>query len=241
MKDIILYRIHRQSTIHVRKGVREREWMENSQDKYAYRCLPLTIANQNGFEVSTSQRIKINWNGGNHVDDITIEGGDRICVSHFGGGVVTFHPDFIVRTPENVNLYVSGTPNNPKRGIAPLTGIVETDWNPATFTMNWIMTEPDREIVFEPFEPFLFFYPMERKYVEEFRSIVRPLELHEEEVKNYEQWSKSRGDFDKLMLESPNTPIDKTWEKHYFQGVYPDGRKCPIDHQTKIKLNLKEE
>ena len=157
MKDITLYRIHRQSSIHVRKGVREREWMENSQDKYAYRCLPLTIANQNGFEVCTSKKIKITWNGGSHIDDISIEGGDDVCVSHFGEGVITFHPGFLVRTPENVNLHISGVPNNPKRGISPLTGIVETDWNSATFTMNWMMTEPNYEVVFEPFEPFLFF------------------------------------------------------------------------------------
>lgn len=241
MKDIILYRIHRRSSIHVRKGVREREWMENTQDKFAYRCLPLTIANQHGYEVSSSQRIKLKWNGGSEVSDITVDGSDEICVSHFGNGVITFHAGFLVRTPENVNLYVSGTPNNPKRGITPLTGIVETDWNPATFTMNWMITEPDYEIVFEPFEPFLFFFPVERSYTESFRTVVKPLELHEEEAKNHEAWSKSRDDFEELMIQNPDTHTDKTWEKHYFKGVYKDGRKCPVNHQTKIKLNLKEE
>lgn len=241
MKDITLYRIHKRSTIHVRKGIREREWMENSQDKFAYRCLPLTIANQNGFEVCTSQQIKLKWNGGNKASDITVEGGDGVCVSHFGEGSITFHPGFLARTPENVNLLVTGVPNSPKRGIIPLTGIIETDWNPATFTMNWMMTEPDLEIIFEPFEPFLFFYPVERSYNEGFQAVVKPLEMNEEENQNYEAWSTSRDSFDETIAENPNTPIGETWQKHYFQGVYQDGRKCPVDHQTKIKLNLKEE
>lgn len=241
MKDIFLYRIHKRNTVYIRKGIRERQWMEDSQDKYAYRCLPLTIANQNGFEVCTSERIKITWNGGSHADDVVVEGGGGVCVSHFGCGTVTFHPGFLARTPENVNLHISGPPNEPKRGISPLTGIVETDWNPATFTMNWMMTEPNYEVVFESFEPFMFFYPIERSYNEGFQAVVRALEANEEELKNYEQWSNSRDSFDKSMLENPETHIDKTWQKHYFQGIYPDGRKCPVNHQTKIKMNVKEE
>jgi hypothetical protein len=32
--------------------------------------------------------------------------------------------------------------NSPKDGIAPLTGVIETDWLPYPFTMNWQMTRP---------------------------------------------------------------------------------------------------
>lgn len=232
-QDIIFYRLTRGIPIFIRQGDRERQWMDETTEKYAYRCLPLTMANQNGYEIATSQRIKIIWNGGNDIQDIYIEcGASGVVSSHFGFGVVTFHPNLLVRTPKNVNMVVTGVPNAPKRGISPLTGIVETDWNPASFTMNWKMTEPYKEVVFEPFEPFCFVTPTQRGYSEKFRSIIKPIESNKEEQENYRIWSDSRDNFNEELA-------DKTkdgWQKHYFKGIYNDGRKCPVDHQTKIKL-----
>lgn len=234
LQDIILYRISKGIPIYVRQGVRERQWMDETHEKYAYRCLPLTIANQNGYEISVPKPVKMIWNGGNGLQDIYIETGlpQGLISSHFGYGVVTFHPNLLIRTPKNVNLRVSGPPNSPKRGISPLEGIVETDWNPATFTMNWKITEPYKEIVFEPFEPFCFFTPVERKYTEKFRSVIRPLEANEEEHKAFHNWSESRNKFNQEVVEKTS----EGWQKHYFQGTYVDDKKCPIDHQTKIKL-----
>lgn len=234
LQDIILYRIDKGIPIFVRQGVRERKWMDDTKDKYAYRCLPLTIANQHGYEISAAKEIKMIWNGGNGLQDIYIETGlpAGTVTSHFGYGIVTFHPNLLLRTPENVNLYVSGVPNMPKRGISPLTGIVETDWNPATFTMNWQITEPYKEIVFQAFEPFCFFYPIERGYVEKFRAVIRPLEGNPDENEKFRTWSESRGKFNKDEAEGAG----HGWQKHYFQGTYVDNTKCPIDHQTKIKL-----
>lgn len=235
MQDIILYRINKGVPIFVRQGIRERKWMDETRDKYAYRCLPLVIANQHGYEISAAKSVKMIWNGGNRLEDIYIETGlpKGIVSSHFGYGIVTFNPNLLLRTPENVNLHVSGVPNMPKRGISPLTGIVETDWNPATFTMNWQITEPYKEIVFEAFEPFCFFYPIQRGYVEKFKSVIRPLESDKEEYENFHAWSTSRRKFNE---EEQSGKISEGWQKHYFQGIYNDDRKSPIDHQTKIKL-----
>lgn len=235
--DIILYRIHKGVPIFVRQGIRERQWMDQTEDKYAYRCLPLIIANQNGYEVCTKKPIKIVWNGGNKVSDIHVDT-DRpdIVKSHFGNGVVTFHTNLLIRTPKGINTYVTGSPNLPKRGITPLSGIVETDWNPATFTMNWKITEPFFEIVFEPWEPFCFFYPIERSYVEKFTTTIKSLDENQEEYTAHREWAKSRAEF-KDKVEEKVKNKEATWQKHYFQGVHLDGSKPEVDHQTKIKLN----
>ncbi len=37
-------------------------------------------------------------------------------------------------------MWVGGPPNHIKDGIQPLTGLVETDWLPFPFTMNWMFT-----------------------------------------------------------------------------------------------------
>ena len=35
----------------IRTADRKREWMDDTQDRFAYRCLPLSVANQTGWEV----------------------------------------------------------------------------------------------------------------------------------------------------------------------------------------------
>jgi hypothetical protein len=232
MSDLIMYRIHNSNEFFVRSAPRERDWMDDTNVKFAYRCLPLAIANQHGWEISIKDRVRAVWDGTNGLDAIKIlEGPTKVASSHFGYGVLTFSLNFLFRSEKNINLYVTGTPNHPKRGISPLTGIVETDWNPATFTMNWQFTEPNHEVVFEPFEPICFFFPVTRKSVEETQLILRPLEKNEFEKKNYDEWAASRAKVNK-----EGTGEENGWEKHYFQGIYNSGAKCPVDHQTKLKV-----
>lgn len=86
-------------------------------------------------------------------------------------GIVTFHTGHLFRTPPGWGVWVTGPPNWPKDGIAPLTGLVETDWLPFPFTMNWQMTRPG-EVVFRKGEPFAFITLMEHKRLE---AIDRPI------------------------------------------------------------------
>jgi hypothetical protein len=70
------------------------------------------------------------------------------CRSHFSSGIVTFHPDYIFRTDGEWDLLATGPFNSPKDGVYPLTGIIESNWLPYPFTMNWQVTRPGT-IVFE--------------------------------------------------------------------------------------------
>ena len=70
-------------------------------------------------------------------------------MSIFGQGVLPFHIQGLFRTPPQWNLWVGGSPNRFKDAIQPLTGIIETDWSPYTFTMNWRFTRPGQWISFE--------------------------------------------------------------------------------------------
>lgn len=82
------------------------------------------------------------------------------AISHFGVGVLTFHVNAVITTPPGVAIYATGPANNPKHGISPLSGIIETDWLPFTFTMNWRMTVKNEWVYFEKDEPFCLFYPI---------------------------------------------------------------------------------
>src|SRR5665213_3913107 len=101
--------------------------MDATPESFAYRCLPLNIANAHGWEVLNPHGFEAVWNGGTVTDASTITpdaGGtpERMAVSLFGQGIVTFHVEGILRTPPGWNLWVGGSPNRGKDAIAPWPG-----------------------------------------------------------------------------------------------------------------------
>jgi hypothetical protein len=140
----------------------EREWMDHTDAHFAYRCLPLNIANAYGWLILNSTPFIAQWNGESGVDSIAIQptgqGASILACSHFGYGVLTFTVNALFRTETGYDLLVTGPFNQPKDGIQPLTGIVETDWAPSTFTMNWKFTRKSMPISFARNERSVWFF-----------------------------------------------------------------------------------
>ena len=80
--------------VDIRPAPVERDWMEATNQRYAYRCLPLNIANAYGWEVLCNAGFLAMWNGKTTNDAIIIQadpGTTAPAVSHFGHGILTFH------------------------------------------------------------------------------------------------------------------------------------------------------
>jgi Family of unknown function (DUF6065) len=142
-----------------------REWMDRIPDHHAYRCLPLNIANSHGWEIASPCAFEVEWDGDPNVRGMAIRALDgypdvsTVAVSHFAHGIVTFYLSYLFRTEPEWNLLATGPFNRPKDGIAPLTGIIETDWLPYPFTMNWQMTRRGK-VRFEKDEPLCVVFPV---------------------------------------------------------------------------------
>lgn len=227
--NITLYKIHPgPSNVRIEPASRSREWMLKDSG-FAGRCLPLVMANQHGWAIYPNEKVYAEWDGGDLVESVRTQGP---AASHFGRGILTFFVDYIFRLPEGYSLYITGEPNNPKYGITPLTGIYEADWAPYSFTMNWQFTMAHQTVVFEENEPFCFIFPIKRDLIEQFRIEYKSIEDDPQLKEHYNNWADKRDTFNN----DPNRTIDQ-WQKHYFRGLYPDGKKCPFDHKTKLKLD----
>lgn len=225
----------------IRPAPATRAWMDATPESFAYRCLPLNIANAHGWEVLSPCAFDAIWSGDAGVDAITIlpEAGAnpaRVPVSLFGQGVLTFHIEGIFRTPAGWNLWVGGSPNRAKDGIAPLTGVVETDWSPFTFTMNWRFTRPGQWIHFEAMEPICFLFPIERAAIETFTPKFEPLDADPATMERFRDWSRARDAFHERMATDPPRAPAERWQKHYYLGVDSRGEALIRDHRTKLRL-----
>jgi hypothetical protein len=226
----------------IRPALATREWMTNTHESFAYRCLPLNIANAHGWEILAPCAFDAIWNGApNDLSGVYIQpapGPQKNAppVSIFGQGVLTFHIDGIFRTPPGWNLWVGGSPNFLKDGIAPLTGVVETDWSPFTFTMNWRFTRANHWVHFEPDEPICFIFPVKRGYLDEVTPKFMDLDEAPELKTAFQAWSNSRGEFlDRVQKDIPASPTLK-WQKYYYRGTDIDGKSYVSDHMTKLRL-----
>jgi hypothetical protein len=220
----------------IRPAGPKREWMDCTPGEYAYRCLPLTIANRYGWEILNPFAFTAEWNGGQRTADITIESAvaDPGVVSHFGSGILTFHINFLFQTEPGYDLMVQGPINEPKHGIAPLQGIVETDWAQYSFTMNWLLTEPGI-VRFAKDEPICHIFPIKRNVLTEFTPKLDLVENNPELLKKFNQWAENRTKFNSDLINNSTEAKNKGWEKNYFKGTDVDGHKAP-EHVTKIKL-----
>ena len=226
--------------IDIRPAPVERAWMDNTEQRYAYRCLPLTIANAQGWEILCERTFTAVWDGEKGLDAIKIsaEGGGKLpAISHFGHGILTFHVPCVFRTEPGYDLMVQGPVNRPKDAIAPLTGIVETDWSPYTFTMNWLFTQPEIEVEFVKGEPFCAFFPLKRGELELMEPEIRSMSEDPALSERYATWRQGRDQFNADLKEAGSPAQQEKWQKTYHRGLNPDGTIGNAEtHRTRTRL-----
>lgn len=220
-----------------------REWMDAFTDRHAYRCLPLTIANTHGWDVLCPFTVTAHWNGGLTVEDITIEAEkeeDKPLIGHvlrsnFSRGIITFHTGFLFRTSPGWNLMATGTFNRPKPKAFAMTGIIETDWLPYPFTMNWQLMSPGT-VTFEKDEPICTVMPIPKNYLQDVTPEI--YNLNDDLVLDYEQdmFRRERDAFMKKFHARDPETIKQGWQRHYFVGRMPDHTKIE-GHTNKLRLN----
>lgn len=217
----------------------QRDWMDETPNRYAYLCFPLVNANKSGWELLSPIGFTAVWNGAAGVERVTIEadteGAEQWVYSHFGSGIVTLRTGYLFRTEPGHNLLVKGSPNRFKDGIAPLEAVVETDWLPNSFTMNWKFTRPDHPVRFEAGEPFCFVAPTPMLYLSEVEPSLRAIASDPEVSRHYAAWIIKRGRFNSRRDQSDTEEARQAWLKDYLKGQNAVGDQLRR-HPTSFRL-----
>lgn len=204
-------------------GRPDRDWMEAFHLRFPYRCLPLTAANCSGWELLCPAGFEAEWDGGAAAAALRVGAGAAgLAESHFGGGVLTFHTGWLFRSPPGWAMWVGGAPNQAKDGIAPLTGLVETDWLPFPFTMNWRMTRPGA-VRFEAGEPFAFLTLVEHRRLDAVQPVLRRLADDPALAADYAAWRDRRAAFLARRAAGDPATLRQVWERAYFDGSGVEG------------------
>jgi hypothetical protein len=233
------YQLHDQGDMPLVTAPVARDWMDDTTDRFAYRCLPLAIANQAGWLILNPVTFSACWDGGPFREGVTItfpsgEDDPRVT-SHFGVGTITFAVPYLFRTPEGVNLWVKGPSNWIKDGVQPLEGIVETDWLPATFTMNWKLTRTHNPVRFDRGDPICMVVPVARGLAEGLEPCLSRLEQTPTLAEQYLRWRGDRDGFLEGLKRREPEAVARGWQRDYMKGLLPNGSRAP-EHQTRVHL-----
>ena len=225
----------------LRPAAATRPWMDATPDRHAYRCLPLAIANAHGWDVLSPGSFEISWNGGDRAADLTVQSvGEfpappEFARSHFANGVVTLHVGYLVRTEPGWHTIATGPFNTPKDGIVPLTGVVETDWLPYPFTMNWRMTRPG-SVRFERGETVCTVFPVRAHALAKASAEIRDIADDPELRAEMDTWAARRAEFmTKFDARDPAT-LKAAWQRFYFKGQYAGGEAAEREHVNKLRV-----
>ena len=231
MRRLVAYRLQ-PPALPIVTASQHRRWMDETPDRFAFRCLPILIANQSGWLILNVGRVTATWNGGRYGGDCVIqtEGCPEPPLAHFGSGTVTWRIPFLFRTPPGWNLLVRGPANLPKDGAVSLEGVVETDWAVQPAFHTWKITRVGHPVTWEHEEPICMVLPQRRGELESWEPVYESVFEQEELRAQYVQFSESRTEFNRNHAPS-------SWQKHYFLGTSPAGARAPAgQHQTKLDL-----
>ncbi len=223
-------------------GRPQRAWMDAFAERHPYRCLPLSMANSSGWEILCPVGFWAEWNGGPTNDDIKLTPDHPYPDFHdfvkapFTRGIVTMHTGYLFRTPPGWSRWVMGPPNHIKDGVQPLMGVVETDWLPFPFTMNWQFTRPGK-VHFAKGEPFCFITLTQDKPLAEFQPLIKRMGAAEDLRKQYDAWHRQRTDFNTRLVRQDPDAVREAWQRYYFKGEIPeDLGEAPKTHVNKRRL-----
>lgn len=226
-------------------GTKRRQWMDDTVHQYAYRCLPMPIANCTGWQIHPPCDFTIHWDGSNHKEGLSFEyyqDGQSFLESGFGCGIITFHPGYLFRTSPGWDLLVTGPPNLPISFAYPLSGVVETFWLPFTFTMNWKLYNSG-SFHWNKKDPLAFIMPVPHEF--EIETDIKDIKEDQELSARFDKWRDTRNQqlhdmslaMDSGMKVGNVDPNNTTthWEKSYMHGVDKDGNK-EVKHTTNRKF-----
>lgn len=220
----------------------QRIWMNQTPNRYAYRCVPLSAANSMGWELLSPVACEFRWNGLTPHQQVFVyrEREHRFAPnSHFGSGVVTWELPFLFRTSADYGLVVAGPANNPKPHISPLEGFIRTDWLPFPFTMNWRLTSTDHTVRFEAGEPIARIYPYPLRVIDDTELELHDLDEDPGFKSRFEAWAEVRqqnyGERHKIqtaMDQSGEEPDRRNlWNRRYAHGSGSD-QTTKHEHQS---------
>lgn len=193
----------------------KRDWMEETYDRHAYKCFPVSFANSIGWSISFIEDIEFIWDG---ITDTTpdhveiIKSPPNVCNLGRGNATISFNTGLYFNTDENTSIVSIVPPNYFIDGATPFTSMMSTSFYDEAFPVAWRITRANTKITIPAGVPVATLIPL---------SISK---LSDVELDIYDKT------FDPEILEEKKQYLEE-WRKISEQGKFSNFYRDAVDHK----------
>lgn len=126
----------------------KRDWMEETYDRHAYNCFPVTLTNGLGWGIAFPEDISFIWDGitDSTPDHVKILKGEQYAYTGRSNATISFNSGVMFKTDKNISMLTMPVPNLHLRGVSPFTTLISTSFFKGEIPIAWRITEPNIEI-----------------------------------------------------------------------------------------------
>lgn len=210
----------------------QRDWMDATSDRHAYKCFPVSLANSIGFSISFLDDIEFIWDGisDSSPDHVTVLQGKNFCTTSRANGTINFISNIVFRTDKNTSMLSIVPPNHFIDGAMPFTSVISTSFFEDMLPIAWKITRPNTKILIPAGTPVATLIPISIKGLSNFELDVHDLR-HSLDHEIYQQ---KRADAWQKITSSGG------FTNFYRDGVDYNGNKIGEHELKSLVLNVND-
>jgi len=195
-----------------------REWMDETAEKHAYMCFPISLTNRLGWGISFPEDISFIWDGitDTTADHIKILKGEKYVYTGRGNATISFMTGLMFKTDENTSTLSMPVPNLFVRGGQAYTTLISTSFYMPELPIAWRLTEPNIEITIPAGQPVAAVLPISLTNLQENYTLEmledRPDSSYWGEIKKYGDAAQAKnevGDWSMMYRDAVNYAGEK--------------------------------
>jgi hypothetical protein len=208
----------------------KRDWMDDTFDKHAYRCLPVSIANTLGWTFSYPSDISFIWDGDPSSEDghVKILSGEEYVFTNRANATISFNSGLTFQTEENVSLLMMPVPNQFIEGVQGFTTIISTSVLKPPIPYAWKITKANEVITIPANTPIVSIIPIGLTNIQD-----TEVHLHIENFP-HEHYAKL-SDYGRVSGEISR---ERSWTNFYRDAVDHEGNKQGNHELKSLKLKV---
>lgn len=211
----------------------QRDWMDDTFDRHAYQCFPVSLSNRLGWGISYPEDITFIWDGINDSTDkhVKIISGHKYVHSGRGNRTISFYTDLVFTSDETMSLLTIPVPNQFIRGAQCMSTIISPTALQGELPIAWMITEPNIEITIPAGTPIAAVLPISINQIQDYEAVVKS---GRPPYENYNWKNRMRGRGEK----SQELNMAGEWTHFYRDAVDHEGNPQGAHEAKKIIMKV---
>lgn len=208
----------------------QRDWMDITPDKHAYRCYPVTTANTVGWTLSAPYDVSFIWDGVNdttssHIE--VIEGKDNTYTGR-GQSSVSFNTGIIIKSAQDISVLTITPQNYFYEDFEVISSLISTSFLDTEFPLAIKARTANKVITIKAGTPLATIIPISLTRLK--NESIEIIDF--KESKEYEDAIKAYGDAAQVINKSGK------WTDWYRDAVNEKGQKIGEHEVKNLKLSV---